>query len=62
LKKEHKYKSSNNTEVFFYIEDKVDFTISGSGDPTDISVYSLDSFNQPNFYLLKKEQKQLRVI
>jgi len=39
--------SANNTEVFFYIEDKVDFTISGSGDPTDISVYSLDSNNQP---------------
>lgn len=49
--------SSNNTEVFFYIEDKVDFTISGSGDPTDISVYSLDSNNQPNFYLLKKRAK-----
>ena len=49
--------SSNNTEVFFYIEDKIDFTISGSGDPTDISVYSLDGNNQPNFYLLKKKAK-----
>jgi len=49
--------SSNNTSVFFYIEDKIDFTISGSGDPTDISVYSLDSNNQPNFYLLKKKAK-----
>ena len=47
--------SSNNTSVFFYIEDKVDFTISGSADPTDVSVYSIDSNNQPNFYLLKKK-------
>lgn len=46
--------SSNNTDVFFYIKDKVDFTISGSYDPTDISVYSIDSSNNPNFYLLKK--------
>lgn len=49
--------SANNTSVFFYIEDKVDFTISGSADPTDVSVYSIDSNNQPNFYLLKKKAK-----
>ena len=49
--------SSNNTSVFFYIENKVDFTISGSADPTDISVYSIDESNQPNFYLLKKKAR-----
>jgi len=49
--------SSNDTSVYFYIENKVDFTISGSADPTDISVYSIDSNNQPNFYLLKKKAK-----
>lgn len=49
--------SSNNSGVYFYIEDKIDFSISGSGDPTDISVYSLDSDNNPNFYLLKKIAK-----
>ena len=49
--------ASNNTSVFFYIESKVDFTISGSADPTDVSVYSIDSNNQPNFYLLKKKAK-----
>ena len=49
--------SSNNTSVFFYIEDKVDFTVSGSADPTDVSVYSIDGANQPNFYLLKKKAK-----
>ena len=49
--------SSNDNDVFFYVEDKVDFTISGSTDPTDISVYSLDGTNNPDFYLLKKSVK-----
>jgi len=49
--------SSNNTNIFFYIEDKVDFTVSGSADPTDISVYSTNAANQPSFYLLKKSAK-----
>jgi len=49
--------SSNDTSQFFYSSNKIDFTISGSADPTDISVYSLDSNNQPNFYLLKKKVK-----
>jgi hypothetical protein len=49
--------ASNNTSQFFYLENKIDFTVSGSADPTDISVYSLDSSNQPNFYLLKKTAK-----
>ena len=47
-------KSSNDSSVFFYIEDQVNFTSSGSFDPTTISVYSVDSSNNPNFYLLKK--------
>ena len=41
----------------FYIEDKIDFSISSSSDPTDISVYSVDSDDNPNFYLLKKTKK-----
>ena len=49
--------SSNDTSVFFYIEDQVNFTTSGSFDPTTISVYSVDSSNNPNFYLLKKKAK-----
>ena len=47
-------RSSNDSNVFFYIEDQVNFTSSGSFDPTTISVYSVDSSNNPNFYLLKK--------
>ncbi len=47
-------KSSNDSSVFFYVEDQVNFTTSGSFDPTTVSVYSVDSSNNPNFYLLKK--------
>ena len=46
--------SSNDSSVFFYIEDQVNFTTSGSFDPTTVSVYSVDGSNNPNFYLLKK--------
>jgi hypothetical protein len=46
--------SSNDSNVFFYVEDQVNFTSSGSFDPTTVSVYSVDSSNNPNFYLLKK--------
>jgi len=46
--------SSNDSSVFFYIENQVNFTSSGSFDPTTTSVYSVDSSNNPNFYLLKK--------
>ena len=49
--------ANTNTSQLFYLEDKIDFTVSGSSNPTDISVYSLDSNNQPNFYLLKKTSK-----
>ena len=49
--------STNNTDVFFYIENEIDFTISGSSNPTSVSVYSLDGSGNPNFYLLKKQQK-----
>jgi hypothetical protein len=50
-------RSANDSSQLFYIENRIDFTISGSSDSTDISVYSLDSNNQPNFYLLRKKAK-----
>ncbi len=49
--------SGNNTP--FYIEDKIDFSVSSSSDPTDVSVYSIDSDNNPNFYLLKKTKRAI---
>lgn len=46
--------SSTNTSAFFYIPQKIDFTVSSSIDPTDISVYSTDAFGNPSRYLFKK--------
>jgi hypothetical protein len=49
--------SNINSDVIFYIPEKIDFSKSGSYSETEISVYSLDSFNNPNFFLLKKQTK-----
>jgi hypothetical protein len=49
--------SSINSNIKFYIEDKIDFSKSGSYSDTEISVYSTDIYNQPSFYLLKKTAK-----
>lgn len=46
-------RSNINTSNFFYCPNKIDFNISSSVDPTDISVYSTVGGN-PNTYLLKK--------
>lgn len=48
---------AGNSSGLFYIEDKIDFSVSSSADPTDISVYSIGSDNNPNFYLLKKSRR-----
>jgi len=45
----------NDPSIQFYIENKIDFTQSGSSDPTELTVRSLNSLNQPDFYLLKKQ-------
>jgi hypothetical protein len=37
----------------FIIEDKIDFSVSSSQDPTDISIYQI-SGQTPQYYLLKK--------
>lgn len=49
--------SSLNSKIKFYIEEKIDFSISGSNNNTEVSVYSLDNNQLPNFYLLKKQRK-----
>jgi len=48
--------SSLNPKIKFYITDKINFNISGSNDNTDVSIYSLDGNQLPNFYLLKKQR------
>lgn len=45
----------NDPSVKFYIENKIDFTLSGSDNPTELTVRSLNNLNQPDFYLLKKQ-------
>ena len=38
----------------FYIPESINFAVSGSTSPTDITVYSVDGFGNPDFFLLKK--------
>lgn len=46
-------RSNINTSNYFYCPNKIDFKLSSSVDPTDISVYTTVGGN-PNTYLLKK--------
>jgi len=47
-------KSSTNSSAAFYVPQKIDFTVSSSIDPTEVSVRTTDSFGNPQRYLLKK--------
>ena len=47
-----KFRSTNGPT--FSIQDKVDFRVSGSMDPTNVSIYNYDTDNNPQYYLLKK--------
>jgi hypothetical protein len=44
--------------ISYLVEDKVDFTVSGSSDPTTISVYTVSS-NSPTRFLLKKSRQAI---
>ena len=47
--------SRTNASINFYIPDKIDFTVSSSMDPTEVSVYQVDPNTQvPTKFLLKK--------
>lgn len=48
--------SQNNTS--FIIQDKINFAVSSSDDPTEISVYQI-SGNTPQYYLLKKSRNAI---
>jgi len=52
-------KSNVNNNISFYVPNKVDFTISSSLDPTDVSVYTIDGSGNPTSYLLKKRTQAL---
>ena len=40
-------------------EDLIDFTVSSSLDPTEITVYTVDGNNRPTEYLLKKSRNAI---
>jgi hypothetical protein len=48
--------SQNGTS--FLIQDKIDFSLSSSQDPTEISIYQI-SGNSPQYFLLKKSRKAI---
>ena len=43
----------------FYINNEVDFKVSSSFNPTELSIYQYDSSNNPEYYLLKKKTKAI---
>jgi len=43
----------------FIIQDPIDFSVSSSGDPTEVTVYSVDGSNNPTYFLLKKSRKAI---
>ena len=49
------FKATTGTE--FILQNPVVFNHSSSFDPTEISIYSIDSSNDPEYYLLKKQAK-----
>jgi hypothetical protein len=51
-------KSVTNPNISFLIEDPIDFSVSSSGDPTDISIFSTAGGN-PTYYLLKKTRNSI---
>ena len=50
--------SNLNSSLNFIIEDVIDFSASGSLDPTTISVYQISGVN-PTYYLLKKTRRAI---
>ena len=51
--------SSASGSVSFVIQNPVDFSVSSSGDPTEITVYSIDGSGDPIYFLLKKVRKAI---
>jgi len=51
--------SSSSGSVSFVIQNSVDFSVSSSGDPTEVTVYSVDGSGNPVYFLLKKTRKAI---
>lgn len=52
-------KSTSNSAIRFLVQDDLDFSSSGSLDPTETTVYSVDGGGNPTFFLLKKSRKAI---
>jgi len=50
INKEAQVRSATNNAISFLIPDPVDFSVSSSGDPTEVSVYSVSGGN-PTYFL-----------
>jgi hypothetical protein len=50
--------STSNTNITFLVEDPIDFSVSSSGDPTEVTVFSV-SGDTPIYFLLKKTRKSI---
>jgi len=51
-------KSSANNSIFFLIQDNINFAVSSSTDPTEITVYQTSGGN-PQYFLLKKTRQAI---
>lgn len=52
-------RSNVNNSIFFYVPNKVDFTMSSSLDPTTVTTYTVDSYGVPTSFLLKKSTQAI---
>ena len=52
-------KSNVDSSIYFYCPQKVDFRVSSSLDPTEVSVYTVNGSNNPNSFLLKKNTQAI---
>ena len=50
--------STTQEEAVFLIQDKIDFSVSSSQDPTEVSIYQIAGTN-PQYYLLKKSRNAI---
>jgi len=48
--------STSNSNISFLVEEPVDFSVSSSGDPTEVSIFSVSGVT-PTYYLLKKTRR-----
>jgi hypothetical protein len=52
-------KSNINGSNYFYCPNRINFNLSSSIDPTEISVYNVDGNGNPNSYLLRKQTQAI---